>query len=167
MPGFDGTGPAGMGPMTGGGRGACVTPAISVRPNFFRGRGLGRGMGRGRRNMYYSAGFQSFPRGAYGNSGFGMRYAAELPKEEEAMKRRVFLKQVAVTPLYIQFGLGAIALCSEVPVPFFEKATFRDRPSSSSCPYCNGHHIPGNCSYSPSSSPSRSSCSSSVTTVWT
>ncbi|MEW5826685.1 MAG: DUF5320 domain-containing protein [Candidatus Bipolaricaulota bacterium] len=27
MPGFDGTGPQGMGPMTGGGRGYCVTPA--------------------------------------------------------------------------------------------------------------------------------------------
>jgi len=27
MPGFDGTGPAGAGPMTGGGRGFCVLPA--------------------------------------------------------------------------------------------------------------------------------------------
>lgn len=27
MPGFDGTGPAGMGPMTGGGRGWCLYPA--------------------------------------------------------------------------------------------------------------------------------------------
>jgi len=26
MPGFDGTGPNGMGPMTGGGRGYCVLP---------------------------------------------------------------------------------------------------------------------------------------------
>jgi len=26
MPGFDGTGPRGMGPMTGGGRGYCVVP---------------------------------------------------------------------------------------------------------------------------------------------
>ena len=26
MPGFNGTGPAGMGPMTGGGRGFCVMP---------------------------------------------------------------------------------------------------------------------------------------------
>jgi len=26
MPGFDGTGPRGMGPMTGGGRGYCVIP---------------------------------------------------------------------------------------------------------------------------------------------
>jgi len=26
MPGFDGTGPRGMGPMTGGGRGFCAIP---------------------------------------------------------------------------------------------------------------------------------------------
>ncbi|MFC1956809.1 DUF5320 domain-containing protein [Chloroflexota bacterium] len=27
MPGFDGTGPRGMGPMTGGGRGYCAVPS--------------------------------------------------------------------------------------------------------------------------------------------
>jgi len=67
MPGFDGTGPAGMGPMTGGGRGWCnpYTPSYAsygayraprptpVRP-YYAGRppayGFGRprwGMGRG------------------------------------------------------------------------------------------------------------------------
>lgn len=30
MPGFDGTGPRGMGPMTGGGRGFCAIPAYGV-----------------------------------------------------------------------------------------------------------------------------------------
>ncbi|MCG9479393.1 MAG: DUF5320 domain-containing protein [Actinomycetia bacterium] len=36
MPGFDGTGPAGMGPMTGRGDGYCVMPAgfIPARPNL-------------------------------------------------------------------------------------------------------------------------------------
>jgi len=65
MPGFDGTGPAGQGPMTGGGRGYCVQPNQQTSPrfafspfNWFRspyttarplgGRGMGRGMGRGR-----------------------------------------------------------------------------------------------------------------------
>ncbi|MCL6628769.1 MAG: DUF5320 domain-containing protein [Armatimonadetes bacterium] len=74
MPGFDGTGPAGQGPMTGGGRGFCVTQAplqgqpayrqVALSPlNWFRrlwtgsvypgvrpfgGRGgMRRGMGRG------------------------------------------------------------------------------------------------------------------------
>ena len=51
MPGFDGTGPMGMGPMTGGGRGYCVTPedgmAMRPRGRRFFGRGGGRGAGRG------------------------------------------------------------------------------------------------------------------------
>jgi len=49
MPGFDGTGPWGAGPMTGGGRGFCNT-AGAGRGWFGRGggRGYGRGYGRGR-----------------------------------------------------------------------------------------------------------------------
>ena len=51
MPGFDGTGPRGMGPMTGGGAGYCVTPeggmAMRPRGRRFLGRGNGRGAGRG------------------------------------------------------------------------------------------------------------------------
>jgi hypothetical protein len=34
MPGFDGTGPSGMGPFTGGGRGFCAMPVNSIRGNF-------------------------------------------------------------------------------------------------------------------------------------
>ena len=50
MPGFDGTGPRGMGPMTGGGRGFCS-------PWGFRGGfGLGRGHGFGWRGSYPMAG---------------------------------------------------------------------------------------------------------------
>jgi hypothetical protein len=30
MPGFDGTGPAGQGPMTGGGRGFCILPTQAL-----------------------------------------------------------------------------------------------------------------------------------------
>lgn len=68
MAGFDGTGPRGLGPLTGGGRGFCVTgvspaPAYTQTPmvrqmpayagvvrgiGFGRGRGMGRGMGRKR-----------------------------------------------------------------------------------------------------------------------
>jgi len=32
VPGFDGTGPRGMGPMTGGGRGFCVLPLGRIGP---------------------------------------------------------------------------------------------------------------------------------------
>ena len=34
MPGFDGTGPRGMGPMTGGGRGFCALPLPAARPTY-------------------------------------------------------------------------------------------------------------------------------------
>lgn len=63
MPGFDGSGPSGSGPMSGRGRGFCVLPLSereeamqgsgrrgirrSARPRL--GLGLGRGRGRGRR----------------------------------------------------------------------------------------------------------------------
>lgn len=44
MPGFDGTGPRGMGAMTGGGFGNCGTGA--GYGGYGRGRGYGRGFGR-------------------------------------------------------------------------------------------------------------------------
>ncbi|RQD83796.1 MAG: hypothetical protein D5R96_02425 [Methanocalculus sp. MSAO_Arc2] len=55
MPGFDGTGPRGMGPMTGRRMGRCVAPAAGAenvaqteRPVYGLGRGgLPRGCGRG------------------------------------------------------------------------------------------------------------------------
>ena len=36
MPGFDGTGPRGMGPMTGGGRGFCAGPWAVPWPRYTR-----------------------------------------------------------------------------------------------------------------------------------
>ena len=65
MPGFDGTGPRGSGPMTGGGRGYCVTPLSGMRPRL----GRGGGRGRGRRNMFYAT-------GAPGRAGPGYNYPA-------------------------------------------------------------------------------------------
>ena len=41
MPGFDGTGPMGMGPMTGGGRGFCAVP---LRPAWPAYAGMGLSM---------------------------------------------------------------------------------------------------------------------------
>jgi hypothetical protein len=58
MPGFDGTGPRGNGPMSGWGRGFCTIPKGIFDKDPLRrfgrglgmmGRGLGRGMGFGRR----------------------------------------------------------------------------------------------------------------------
>jgi len=52
MPRFDGTGPMGEGPLTGGGRGncntACPKPLLKPIPGIGRGFGQGRGFGRSR-----------------------------------------------------------------------------------------------------------------------
>ena len=51
MPGFDGTGPRGMGPMTGGGRGFCSPWGIGAAS-----RSYGRFQGMGYGYPYYGAG---------------------------------------------------------------------------------------------------------------
>lgn len=49
MPGYNGTGPKGNGPMTGGGRGRCSATSLGTAANQSFGLG-GFGFGRGRRN---------------------------------------------------------------------------------------------------------------------
>lgn len=58
MPGRDGTGPMGYGPMTGGRRGSCAGAAPSS----------GRGGGRGRRNQFYATGLTGWQRAAQANA---------------------------------------------------------------------------------------------------
>jgi len=76
MPGYDGTGPRGMGPMTGGGRGFCAPGGgrflrgfrswLGPRagrggygPGYYgRGRGFGQGV--------YGYGYEAFPAPGYG-----------------------------------------------------------------------------------------------------
>lgn len=54
MPGFDGSGPQGLGPMTGGRRGVCATGSPRTGYNA----GYGYGWGRGRRGGFrFGAGF--------------------------------------------------------------------------------------------------------------
>ena len=73
MPGFNQTGPEGMGPMTGRGRGRCTTS----RPAYGRGVsenvGFGRNMGLGRG---FRGGFRSDMRGYRGRRPFYNRNAA-------------------------------------------------------------------------------------------
>ncbi len=59
MPFGDGTGPSGMGPMTGRGMGYCagyVQPGYASGGAFGGGFGRGRGRGRGFRNQFYATG---------------------------------------------------------------------------------------------------------------
>ena len=84
MPGGDGTGPAGMGPMTGRAAGYC---AGSAAPGFvsapggggFRRGGGGRG-GRGRRNWYNATGLVGWQRAASGMPAFGAGQFAAVPQ---------------------------------------------------------------------------------------
>jgi len=77
MPGFDGTGPAGRGPMTGGGRGYCAMPLNTAGGRFF-----GPGAGRGRRNCFYATGLTGWMRAQAGARAFG-GYGRALSKDEE------------------------------------------------------------------------------------
>jgi hypothetical protein len=73
MPGFDRTGPAGMGPRTGWGRGLCGSRGYYGGGQRFwgYGRGYGRGWGRGWRHRYWATGMHGWgpmyppPRGGY------------------------------------------------------------------------------------------------------
>ena len=55
MPGFDGTGPMGMGPMTGGGRGFCAVTGTARWPRYGRlgARGRWGGFGWGGATPYW------------------------------------------------------------------------------------------------------------------
>ena len=67
MPRGDGTGPAGMGPMTGRAAGYCAGYPVPGYMNPVGGRGYwGRGRGWGRRNRFYATGLPSWARAGYG-----------------------------------------------------------------------------------------------------
>ena len=71
MPGGDGTGPAGMGPMTGRAAGYCAGFPVPGYVNPMPGRGFGGG-GRGRRNWYYATGMPGWARAAQGMPASGV-----------------------------------------------------------------------------------------------
>jgi len=76
MPRGDGTGPAGMGPMTGRAAGYCAGYPVPGYANPVGGRGYGgwgRGAGRGwgRRNQYYATGLPGFAQAGYGGPAWG------------------------------------------------------------------------------------------------
>jgi len=60
MPGGDGTGPSGAGPLTGGRWGPCAGPVGTARPDLAYGRG---GWGRGWRHWYNATGLPRWARG--------------------------------------------------------------------------------------------------------
>ncbi|NQT21613.1 MAG: DUF5320 domain-containing protein [Planctomycetes bacterium] len=71
MPRGDGTGPAGMGPMTGRAAGYCAGYSVPGYANPGGGRGFGRGGGWGRRNRFYATGLTGWQRAAAGVPPYG------------------------------------------------------------------------------------------------
>ena len=75
MPGGDGTGPGGMGPMTGRAAGYCAGYGAPGYMNPVGGRGFGGwgrgGGGWGRRNWYYATGRPGWQRAGMGYPAFG------------------------------------------------------------------------------------------------
>ncbi len=67
MPGGDGTGPGGMGPMTGRAAGFCAGYSLPGYANPVGGRGMGMGWGRGR-----GGGFGRGRGFGWGRSGYGL-----------------------------------------------------------------------------------------------
>jgi len=96
MPGGDGTGPLGMGPMTGRAAGFCAGYRMPGYTNPIPGQGFGMGFGsgrgfrgcgggRGRRNMFYATGLTGWQRAAgvqYGTP-YAAPYATVPTKEQE------------------------------------------------------------------------------------
>ncbi len=72
MPRGDGTGPMGMGPMTGRGAGYCAGYPVPGYMNPYGGRGgFGGGWGRGRRNWYAATGLPGWYRASVGMPAWG------------------------------------------------------------------------------------------------
>jgi hypothetical protein len=99
MPGGDGTGPAGMGPMTGRAAGFCAGYPTAGYMNPIGGRGYwgwgrGQGGGWGRRNWYHATGLPFWARGPQGFIG-----AANPEQERESLKQQ---------SQYLQDSLDAI-----------------------------------------------------------
>ncbi len=76
MPGGNGAGPMGMGPMSGRGAGFCAGKGVAGFAGTFcgMGRGAGRGRGNGRRNMFRATGLTGRQRATGGAQAFAVPY---------------------------------------------------------------------------------------------
>ena len=96
MPGGDGTGPGGLGPMTGRAAGYCAGYPVPGFMNPIPGRGFGgwgRGGGWGRRNRFYATGLTGWQQAGMGWPAFGgpgpyvmpgaMPFAPNMAPEQE------------------------------------------------------------------------------------
>ena len=86
MPGGDGTGPMGMGPMTGRAAGYCAGyPA----PGYMNPAGRGWGRGHGWRHGYWATGLPGWARAGYGIEITPKQEADILKNEAKALKEQL------------------------------------------------------------------------------
>jgi hypothetical protein len=90
MPRGDGTGPMGMGPMTGRGAGFCAGFAAPGYMNPGIGYGMGFGRGRGFRRMFYYTGMPGWARAGY--PVYGGAYAPAVDEKEFLGNQAEFLE---------------------------------------------------------------------------
>jgi hypothetical protein len=114
MPRGDGTGPAGMGPMTGRAAGYCAGYSVPgyANPAFGRGGGFGRGSGRfgggrgrGFRHMYWATGLPGWARYNAGYPGWGGAVNPNISQNITPEQEAETLKNQAH---YLQEDLNAI-----------------------------------------------------------
>jgi len=109
MPRGDGTGPGGIGPMTGRGAGYCAGYNIPGFTNAIPGRGSwgsGRGGfgGRGNRHMYYATGLPGWAR--FGAAPYAAPYGVQPYSSQNTQEQELgYLKDQAE---YFQNALGDI-----------------------------------------------------------
>lgn len=121
MPGGDGTGPGGMGPMTGRAAGYCagytvpgyMNPVMGRGFGFGFGRGGGRGGGWGRRNWYYATGLTGWQRAglgypAGGGYGGGMPFYGASYNAPYAPTKEQELNMLKSQSEYLEDQLGGI-----------------------------------------------------------
>jgi len=119
MPGGDGTGPMGLGPMTGRAAGFCTGYGIPGYANYAYGRGFracGRGRsggGRGYRNWYYRTGLTGWQRAAVGMPVRGYPYACGgvyIPPAPMATNRQQELDMLKGQAEYLEDMLDNIRM---------------------------------------------------------
>jgi uncharacterized protein DUF5320 len=116
MPGGDGTGPSGMGPMTGRAAGYCAGQnapgfASAIGGRGFFGGGGGRGGGWGRRNRFYATGMTGWQRAAAGwpqSGGPVSPYAAQPAPFAPAMNQQQELDMLKGQTEYFEDALAGM-----------------------------------------------------------
>ena len=106
MPGGDGTGPAGMGPMTGRAAGFCAAYPVPGYANPVGGHGYwrrGRGGGWGRRNRFYAADIPGWARSGYGFLG-SVTTAPTTIEELESLRQQAEFLQNSLSQVNERIG---------------------------------------------------------------